>query len=361
VRRAPLALALSLVVAGCGRKLDPLPPILVVPARVEPVRLEQDGGDVVLRFPYPARTAQGAALTGLTKVTVYREIQSAREGARVPEPPAGEARAREERDFRLRAEVIADLGPEALDERTLGAEVIVRDPLVSMYRDKRLGKILLRYGVTATRDRKRVSDMSPLVSILPAVPPGRPDDLVASVLESQVCLAWRAPAGMLDGSTPAVVGAYAVYRKGETDEWYEDPIGVVGKETSFADQTARSDRRYLYTVRAALKKELPPVLGPPADEAFADTRDVFPPAAPTGLLVLVEAGGTRLAWTPVLAPDLASYRAYRKGAGDAAWSRIAEGLKDPGYFDPAPSKGVRYGVTAVDRQGNESPVAEESR
>ncbi len=339
VRKAPLALALTLVTAGCGRKLDPMPPVLVVPARVEPLRLYQDGGDVVLRFAYPARTAQGTALTGLTKVTVYREVRSALEGARVPEPPAGDARAREEKDFLLRAEVIAELGPEALDERTLGAEVIFRDSLVSMYREKRLGKVLLRYGVTATRDRKRVSEMSPLVSILPAVPPGRPSDLVASVLESRVCLEWRPPAVMLDGTTPVVVGAYAVYRKGEADEWYEDPIGVVGKETSFADETARSDHRYLYTVRAAPKKELPPVLGPAADEAFADTRDVFPPAAPTGLLVLVEAEGTRLAWTPVLAPDLASYRAYRKGANDAAWTPDRRGAEGAGLLRSRAAEG----------------------
>jgi len=359
--RKGFSFALLLLVVGCGKKLDPLPPILVVPARVEPVRLYQDGSDVVVRFPYPARTVLGEPLTRLTKVTISREIQSAREGAHVPEPPAGEARAREEKDFRLRSEVIAELSPDGLDERTVGAEVVFRDSLLSLYREKRLGKILLRYGVTATRDRKRVSEMSPLVSIIPAVPPGAPRDLIATVLEGIVCLDWLPPAVMLDGSTPVRVGAYAIYRKGEADEWYEDPVGVAGTETSFADRTAAVDRRYLYTVRGALAKELPPILGPPAEEALADTRDVFPPAAPTGLLVLVEAEGTRLAWTPVLAPDLASYRVYRKSATGAGWTRIAEGLKEPGYFDPAPPKRARYGVTAVDRRGNESPVAEESR
>jgi hypothetical protein len=354
-------MATALVALGCGRKLDPLPPVLVLPARVEPVRLSQDGSDVVLRFPYPAKTVQGEPLTRLTKVTISRETLSAREGMRVPEPPAGEARAHEEKEFRLRSEVIAELGPEALDERTVGAEIVFRDSLLSLYRDKRLGKVLLRYGVTATRDRKRVSEMSPLVSILPAVPPGAPRGLVAHVLESRVCLEWQPPAVMLDGSTPVVVGAYAVYRKGEADEWYEDPIGVADKETSYTDETARPDRRYLYTVRAALKKELPPVLGPPADEAFADTRDVFPPAAPTGLLVLAEAEGTRLAWTPVLARDLAAYRVYRRETPNGAWTRIADGLKDPGYFDPSPPKGALYGVTAVDQRGNESPVGVESR
>ncbi|HSB37428.1 MAG TPA: hypothetical protein VLH41_11150 [Thermoanaerobaculia bacterium] len=351
-----------LVASGCGRKLDPQPPLLVVPARVEPVRVVQDGSDVVVRFPFPTRTVQGEPLTRLTRVTVSREIQAAREGTRAPEPAKdGDQRARDEKEFRLRSEVIADLSLEALDERTVGPDVVVRDSLLPLYREKRLGKVMLRYGVTATRDRKRVSPLSPLVSILPAVPPGRPLALRLAVFERRVCLEWDAPDAMLDGSTPVRVGAYAVYRRAEGDEWYEEPVGIVEKTTSFADESARPDLRYLYTVRGALAPDRPLLLGPPAEEAFADTRDVFPPPPPTGLLVLAEPEGTRLAWTPVLAPDLASYRVYRRSPADAGWTRVADGLKDPGYFDPAPPKAVRYGVSAVDGRGNESPLCEEAR
>ncbi len=56
-------------------------------------------------------------------------------------------------------------------------------------------------------------------------------------------------------------------------------------------------------------------------------------------------------WNPSLAPDLAFYRVYRTDGGAPA--RLADGLKDPLFFD-AGASGRTYGVTAVDKSGNES-------
>ena len=42
----------------------------MIPARPEPLRVTQEGSDVVLRFPFPSKTVQGAPLTNLTRVTV---------------------------------------------------------------------------------------------------------------------------------------------------------------------------------------------------------------------------------------------------------------------------------------------------
>jgi hypothetical protein len=347
-------LVLSLL-PGCGRKLPPQAPLLVLPARVEPLRIGQEGPDVVLRFPYPSLTNAGAPLTNLSRVTVLREIAGVREGQRVPPaPPDGGQREREERAFRARAEPIAELSPADLDAMTVGPDIVFRDPLIPLYLEKRIGRVMLRYAVTVTRDKKRVSDLSAIASIIPRVPPDRPLRVVPTVEESRVCLDWWPPAAMLDGTGPVVVAGYAVYRReaGE-DEYDEKPLGVVIGGATYVDETTRPDRAYLYTVCAALLAELPLILGPPADQVAVSTRDVFPPPAPEGLLVLVESGGTRLVWNPSLAPDLASYRVYRLD-GESR-TRLADGLKDPLFFDTG-EKGHTYGVTAVDKAGNEGPM-----
>lgn len=347
---------------GCGRKLAPEPPLQALPARVEPVRISQEGSDVVLRFPYPSKTNAGQTLTNLTGVTVYRELLGAREGQKPPGAPAdAAAREREEKGFRARAETIQTLSRTEVDAATVGADVVVRDPLVPLFREGRLGRVFLRYGVTARRDRKKVSELSPLVALFPRVPPDRPFALIATVEEGRVCLDWRAPVAMLDGTHPAKIAGYAVYRREAAEEEYEDrPLGVVIGATTYVDATVVPDLGYVYTVRAAPVAEVPLILGPAADEVPVSTRDVFPPPAPEGVLVLSEAGGARLVWNPSLASDLGSYRVYRREKD--GWKKIADGLKDPVYFDASgagggtPGFAGAYGVTAVDKSGNESPM-----
>ncbi len=354
MKRALVLLSLSLL-PSCGRKLPPQAPLLVLPARVAPLRISQEGSDVVLRFPYPSVTNGGETLTNLTKVTVVREIAGAREGQKAPPaPPDAAQREREEKAFRSRAETIAELSPSDLDAVTVGPDIVFRDPLIPLYREKRIGRVMLRYAVTATRDKKRVSDLSEIASILPRVPPDRPLRVVATVEENRVCLDWWPPAAMLDGATQTVVAGYAIYRREAGEEEYDEkPLGVALSGVTYVDETVRPDRVYVYTVRAAPVAELPLILGPPADQVSVSTKDVFPPPAPEGLLVLVESGGTRLVWNPSLAPDLAFYRVYRLDGG--VRTRLADELKDPLFFG-AGEKGRVYGVTAVDKAGNESPM-----
>ena len=358
LRRAALPLLLApALLAGCGRKIAPEAPLLVVPARPEPLKVTQEGSDVVLRFPFPSKTVQGAPLTNLTRVSVFREIVPAPATVRAPEPPKETAeRERQEKLFRQRAEAIRDLPREALDDVTVGSEIVLRDSMVPLFLEKRLGRVYLRYGVTATRDRRRVSPISALVSIVPRVPPSAPIGLEATVEEGRVCLEWLPPTEMLDGTAPAKVAAYSVYRRDPSEPAYVEPVGVVSR-SPFVDEGVPAGKRFLYTVRGAPTAETPAVLGPAADEVLADTRDVFPPKAPEGLLVLREEGGNRLVWNPSLSRDLAGYRLYAKDGG-GEWRRLADALADPAFYDAAAPAGRTYGVTAVDAAGNESPRGE---
>lgn len=358
-RLVPGVLGLALL-AACGKKLPPEPPVLVLPARPQPVALTQEGSDVVLRFPYPTKTSTGLPLTALTKVTVWREVIGAPPTAQLPVAATKPGdREREERLFLQRAEKRLELTPRDLDERTYGSELVVRDSLRDLFEARRLGKAILRYAVSVTRDRRRTSDLSPLVAIRPLAPPDAPFNLSADSEEGRVCLGWEPPPVSEDGTRPAAKG-YAVYRRpapppGTADEgWYEGMLGGT-LFNSFVDTTVETGKRYVYVVRAAPAVEPPYVLGPPSEEIVVDTRDVFPPPAPEGLLVLREIGGVRLLWNPVLSADLAGYEVSRR-VGSGPWVTLAKGLSDPTYFDAtAPEGAAEYGVLAFDKAGNLGP------
>ena len=89
----------------------------------------------------------------------------------------------------------------------------------------------------------------------------------------------------------------------------------------------------------------------------AITLDVTPPVAPANLVARSLPSGTvKLIWNAVV--DAATYRVYR-GPSSAPLSLpatpVAENLAAATYYDLPPSDSeYRYGVTAVDRAGNES-------
>ncbi len=359
----PAVLALPLLVlAACGKKLPPEPPILVLPARPQPVTVTQEGTEVVLRFPFPTRTAMGGPLTSLSKVTVWREVIGSPTAGPLPATPEKAAeREREERLFLQRAEKRMELSPRDLDERTWGSELIVRDSLRELFDSRRLGKVILRYAVSATREKRKTSELSPLVAIRPVAPPDAPRNLRAVAEEGRVCLEWDPPPVGEEGRAPAKV--YGVYRRpapapGVADDGWYERILAGSPAPSYVDRGVETGRRYLYVVRAAPSDQPPFLLGPPSEEVLVDTRDVFAPAAPEGLIVLREIGGVRLLWSPVLAPDLASYEVLRRRS-DGTWETVAKAITDPTWFDAsAPEGETAYGVLSVDQSGNRGAKAE---
>jgi len=124
----------------------------------------------------------------------------------------------------------------------------------------------------------------------------------------------------------------------------------------FRDTTIAPGERWCYVVRTVASTE-PVVESASSGEACLENKDVFPPAAPTGVAALVHDDGVEVSWSPSLEADLASYRVYRAAAG-APPIRVAEvAAPETSLRDVAAPRGavLAYTVTAVDRDGNESP------
>jgi hypothetical protein len=102
----------------------------------------------------------------------------------------------------------------------------------------------------------------------------------------------------------------------------------------------------------------------PAQKVF--TKDVYPPAVPSGLEAVFSGPGQPpfidLLWAPDSDADLAGYNVYR-WEGDGKPDRInSELVKTPAFRDSnvAAGKTYKYSVSAVDEWGNESAHSEQA-
>src|SRR5262249_33149225 len=132
----------------------------------------------------------------------------------------------------------------------------------------------------------------------------------------------------------------------------------------YLDTGTETGQKYRYVVRAVAAEGTPYREGPSSSVAVVDASDVFPPAAPTGLVAVQEGKSVRLLWNPGTERDLDGYRVYRsRGGGE--WVRLgADPLRQPTWLDSEVKPGdvVSYRVTAIDRANppNESEASVEA-
>ena len=108
---------------------------------------------------------------------------------------------------------------------------------------------------------------------------------------------------------------FRVYRRDAASRAYGVPIAQPEPDArSHLDGTASFDSRYVYSV-TTVALESPLVESTLTAEREVQYEDRYPPAPPTGLIVLAEPDRARLLWEPSAAGDLAGYLVYRRIAG----------------------------------------------
>ncbi len=204
--------------------------------------------------------------------------------------------------------------------------------------------------------RQRASDFTPPAALRYVPVPMPPTGVAAEVEASRIVLRWTPPAQNADGTAPAALGGYRVYRSeggGEARRLNDKPAS----EPRFEDSDFVFGRAYRYVVRAVAATE-ETAESEDAAALTLEPRDVFPPAAPAGLTAAAGGAVITLLWDPNREPDLAGYKVWRRPAGQTAWTLLtpAPGAGNA-YTDMTPARNVRYeyAVAAVDAAGNESP------
>jgi fibronectin type 3 domain-containing protein len=138
--------------------------------------------------------------------------------------------------------------------------------------------------------------------------------------------------------------------------------------TSYLDTQIHFGNSYVYSVRSAATVEQQQQLeSADSNRVTILARDVFPPEAPAGLIVVFvpaqsgEPAHLELSWNISPETDLAGYYVYRSGQVDVPGTRLnPEPLPTPAFRDmnAVPGRSYFYRVTAVDKSGNESAASE---
>jgi hypothetical protein len=388
-----LGALLLIVLAACGKRGDPHPPVPLIPHATSDLVVTQRGGKVTLAWSYPSVTTSGKALGKIRRVVVYRVIEELPAPSATPVPattstapappappvPPAAADAALPQPLALFAKIppisiapfnrlkerIDAIEESALPAATEGAKLTYEDAPELQTKDGH--PVRVDYAVV-TEGLVARSDLSNIASIVPLDVPVPPGDVVATARPEGVVLTWTAPAQTISGAEKPKLFGYNVYRvnPGDVPGDLDNPLNSTPiQEATYTD--VPSYGTFQYHVTAVASPFAPPrVESDPSAAATATFKDLLPPPTPGGLNALVEPHAVQLVWDAVEAGDLAGYKVYRtEGSGIEKLVPVATIAltKDPvtvtTFRDTTINVGISYyyEVASVDKSGNESKRA----
>jgi hypothetical protein len=331
--------AVLFVVAGCGKKGDPLPRLRDIPQTATDLSVLQQGRLLVLDVAYPAVTVSGMPLGGIDALDLL-QLTKPSTGGEIPTVPPAEVEAT--------AETLLTLRGAELQAAIAGDRIRIRVPLAA----ELPAEPLAHYFAVRTTKGDETSGLSNVVGLVPVEPPAAPQNLTATAKPAAIELTWESE-GEVEG--------FDVFRREAQERAYGAVLGRTGAgEKTLVDRRVQYGKKYIYTVRAIASLE-PLVLSDEAGEREIDYQDRFPPPLPASFVALGERSRVRLRWESSDAPDVAGYVLYRREPRRDEFHRINDELvTGVEYIDRGLVAGFtyEYQIQAVDESGNEGKISD---
>jgi len=335
---------------ACGKRRPPLPPVERVPQRTELLSGIQRGNQVILNWPAPLRNAAANDVENINRIDVYR----------LAEPVSAPLPLTEE-EFETRSTLIG----------SVPVDVIRRSKNSLSYVDNlTLGQpVRLRYAIRYVNAQDQRAAFSNFLLVEPAARVSLPPTLaeVSNPNQNALVVRWQTPPANVDGSTPVNLLGYNLYRtNGAQNEPAQTPLNAEPlTQTEYVDGNFAFGTTYTYVVRAvSLGTGGASVESLNSNSLNITPRDIFPPAAPTGLTIAPATGRLSLFFAANPERDVIGYHIYRSNNPDLPkknWTRLTRTpLNRTTYTDETVETGKKYFyyLTAVDNAGNESEPSE---
>ncbi len=334
----------ALLLTACGKVGDPLPPIPKAPLIVSELSAIQQGTSIILSFPVAKETRTDK----LKRVDIYRLIE-----------PVSNPQGITEEDFSIRAALVTSLSDSQLPGNTTIVTYV--DPIDFKIAND---QTRYRYAVRLINRDDRPADLSNYATLTPLSTVAEPPlGLNSVVTQTQVEIIWQPPAANLNGSQPANIFGYNLYRREgkQIVKVNKEPL----KEPRYVEKQFQFGTKYEYIARALSL----PRSGAPLTEIIESNEslplaitplDTFPPTAPNSITIASRGGIVSLFWPANPEPDVIGYNIYRSEDSNT-WKKItARPITTITYSDKQVQSGKRYyyQITAVDNAANESPKSE---
>lgn len=343
--RSLILLSALCFLAACGKVGDPLPPIPRAPLIVSDLSATQQGTSIIISFSVAKVTRN----ENLKSVEIFRLVES------INAPPGITVE-----DYERRAGgSIKTLTPEELPTNV--SLVTYIDPIDFKIAND---QTRYRYAVRLINKEGRPADLSNYAMLTPLSTVAEPPlGLKANVTQTQVEITWQPPSANLNGSQPANVLGYNLYRRvnQQLTKVNTDPL----KEPRYVEKQFQFGTTYEYIARALSL----PRAGAPLSEVIESNeslsltvtpKDIFPPTAPTSISIASRGGIISLFWPPNPEPDVIGYNVYRS-EDEQSWTKItSRPITTITFADRQVQIGIRYHyqIVAVDNAGNESQRSE---
>lgn len=398
--RAVAVACVALVLAGCGKKGPPLPPLRLVPAPVENLAARRTASAVELRFTLPTRNQNGPGPIELDRVEIYaitvppgaaapanRDLLSKERlvgSVRVkpapeedePAPPPDPNDDRPEPG--ARAVFVEELTADALTPVTLspapgeakaqgsaagapatapqaGAPAAAK-PAAGAGQPPAPDYPTRIYALRGVTRGGRPGPPAPRVVVPLVAPPPPPGAVDVAFDERVFMITWVPPATERAGAL-----AYNVYA-GATERVALNASPISAAAYEHGPVTFGEER--CFAVRTVQTVQNVPIESAPSEPACAVPADVFPPGAPRGLQIVAAPEGISLSWNPNTEPDLGGYVVLRAEApGETLQPLTREPITETSYRDTAVQPGVRYvyAIVAVDKATPPNTSAQSER
>ncbi|MBP6004758.1 MAG: hypothetical protein KA746_15110 [Pyrinomonadaceae bacterium] len=349
VSKAPLALIALVVLSGvgCGKRKAPVPPRERVSQRVE-LSGYQRGSVVILSWKMPARNADRASVLNIDRIDIYRLAE-----------PANAPLTLSEEEFASKSTVIASL---SIKDTDFGLKTLLHaDKLEFAGQSARL-----RYAMRFANASGQKAAFSNFLLIEPtAKVAASPTSLSYQLSQTAIALKWDEPVANIDGTSPASILGYNIYRSTSEKEagklLNKSPI----TSNEFNDEFFDFGKNYYYFVRAvSVGRDAVPVESLESNILSLKPVDTFAPTPPAAITLAVGQNVMSIFFAVNPEKDIAGYKIYRstdREADKAKWQLLTpELLKTNTFQDTTVESGKTYFyyLTATDTTGNVSEPSE---